>query len=215
MRRTWIYPLMFLLVGCTLNPITEPRRPNPENEPTMVPTAIAMEKPTYNVERGSVASQLFGSGLIAPVSAYQSRFPIDGRIDTLLISKGETVSAGDIIARLDTTSLEQSLVEAESAHNLAIEQLTMAQERRAGDLRRAEIAVELVRLQLDFAESQAGETPTDEEMVPIEELKLKLELAELGLSEIDSAVDSPRNSRVIWPRVAPRARSRPISLMRS
>lgn len=189
MRRILILPLLFLLAGCTLKPITEPRRPDPETEPTMVPTAIAIEKPTYIVERGSVASQLFESGWITPANPYQLRFPIDGHIDTLLASKGETVSAGDIVAMLDTSSLEQSLQVAESDLNLAGEQLAIAQERKATDLRRAEIGVELVQLQLDFAVVQAGETPTVEQMLAIEELRLELELAQLDLSEFDRVVD--------------------------
>ena len=192
-----ILPLLFLLVGCALQPITEPRRPDPENEPTMVPAAIAVEKPTYIVEHGSVTSQLTRSGRITPVDPNQSSFPIDGHIDALLAGEGDAVSAGDIIATLDTSILEQALQTAEADLNLAQEQLAIAQERKITDLRRAEIAVELVQLQLDFAVEQAGETPTAEQLLAIEQLALELELAQLNLSEIDSAVDPSFSSRVV------------------
>ncbi|MCB0017470.1 MAG: hypothetical protein KDE09_06735, partial [Anaerolineales bacterium] len=62
MRR--IFPLLLLamlIAGCALQPITEPRRPDPDTEPTIVPTAIAIEKPTYVVAHGPVSSQLFKS----------------------------------------------------------------------------------------------------------------------------------------------------------
>ena len=184
-----ILPLLFFLVGCALQPVTEPRRPNPENEPTMVPTAIAIEKPTYIVETGSVTSQLFKSGRITSVNQNQLSFAIDGHIATLLVDGGETVADGDSVAVLDTTMLEQSLQTAESDLNLAIEQLTIAQESKATNLRRAEIGVELIQLQLDFALNDAGETPSAEQILAIEVLRRELELAQLNLNEIDSVVD--------------------------
>ena len=188
--------LLFFLVGCALQPITEPRRPDPENEPTMVPTAIAIEKPTYIVAYGSVTSQLFKSGRITSVNQNQLGFAIDGYIATLLVEEGETINAGDNVAVLDKTTLEQSLQTAESDLNLAIEQLTIAQESKATNLRRAEIGVELVQLRLDFALEEAGETPTGEQLLAIEVLRRELELAQLNLSEIESVLDPSLSNQV-------------------
>ena len=191
-----ILPLLFLLVGCALQPITEPRRPDPETEPTIVPTAIAIEKPTYIVEQGSVTSQLFKSGRITPVNQNQLSFMIDGRIATLLVDEGETVSAGDVVVALDTAVLEQSLQVAESDLNLAREQLTIAQESKVTNLRRAEIGVELAQLQLDFAVAEAGEAPTAKQILAIEVLKRELELAQLNLNELDSAIDPSISNQI-------------------
>ena len=188
--------LLFFLVGCALQPVTEPRRPDPENEPTMVPTAIAIEKPTYIVAYGSVTSQLFKSGRITSVNQNQLGFAIDGYIATLLVEEGETINAGDNVAVLDKTTLEQSLQTAESDLNLAIEQLTIAQESKATNLRRAEIGVELVQLRLDFALEEAGETPTGEQLLAIEVLRRELELAQLNLSEIESVLDPSLSNQV-------------------
>lgn len=183
-------PFLLLLVGCTLQPITEPRRPNPETEPTMVPTTIAIEKPTYIVEHGSVSSQLIRSGRITPVDQQHLSFPINGQIETLPVSRGATVSAGDIVAALDTTLLEQSLQMAESELKMAQEQLTIAEAVKVVEQRRAEIGVELAQLQLDFAVEQAGETPTAAQLLSIEVRKRELELAELNLRQLDTVVDS-------------------------
>ena len=188
--------LLFFLVGCALQPVTEPRRPDPENEPTMVPTAIAIEKPTYIVAYGSVTSQLFKSGRITSVNQNQLGFAIDGYIATLLVEEGETINAGDNVAVLDKTTLEQSLQTAESDLNLAIEQLTIAQESKATNLRRAEIGVELVQLRLDFALEEAGETPNGEQLLAIEVLRRELELAQLNLSEIESVLDPSLSNQV-------------------
>ncbi|MEM7114198.1 MAG: biotin/lipoyl-binding protein [Chloroflexota bacterium] len=196
MRR--ILPFLFLLlVGCALQPITDPRRPNPETEPTIVPTAVTIQKPTYTVERGSVTSQLFKSGRIAPVEQNQLSFAIDGQIATLQADKGDIVAAGDVVAVLDTTGLEQALQTAVSDLTLAQEQITLAQENQATNLRRAEIEVELVQLRLDFAVEQAGEEPTAEQQLAIEVLTRELELAQLSLDELDSAVNPTLTNQVV------------------
>ena len=191
-----ILPFLFFLVGCALQPITEPRRPNPESEPTIVPTAIAIEKPTYVVERGSVSSQLFRSGRITPINQDQLSFTIDGRLSTILVNEGETVAAGAAVAMLDTAVLEQSLQAAESDLRLAQEQLTLAQESQATNLRRAEIGVEIIQLRLEHTVAEAGETPTTEQLLAIGELELQLELAQLTLNEFDSAIDPTLANRV-------------------
>ena len=155
----------------------------------MVPTAIAIEKPTYIVEHGSVTSQLIKSGRVTPVNQNQLSFTIEGRIGTLLVNEGEMVKAGDIVAVLDTAVLQQSLQATESELTLAQERLRIAQESKATDLRQAEIGVELAQLQLDFAVDGAGETPTPEQMLTIEVRKRELELAQLNLTRFDNAVD--------------------------
>lgn len=198
-RNFQILPLLFLLVlliGCALQPVTDPRRPNPEEEPTIVPTAIAIEKPTYIVERGSVASQLFKSGRVAPVNQNQLSFSIGGRIDTLMVGKGGAVGAGDAVAQLDTAMLEQALQAAESELKLAKEQLAIAQESKATSLRRAEIGVELAQLRLDFALDEAGEAPTAQQTLAIEVLNRELELAQLNLGEFNSADDPSFSNKV-------------------
>ena len=181
--------LLFLLVGCALQPISEPRRPNPENEPTMVPTAIAIEKPTYLVAYGSVTAQLFKSGRLTPIDQDQVSFVIDGHIAALFADVGEVVGAGETVAMLDTAVLEQALQVAESDLGLAQEQVAIAQENQAANLRRAEIEVELVQLRLDFALADAGATPTAAQTLAIEVLRRELELAQLNLDELDSDID--------------------------
>ena len=188
--------LLFFLAGCALQPITEPRRPDPESEPTIVPTAIAVEKPTYIVEQGAVTSQLFKSGRVGPVTQSQLSFMINGQVDTVLVGSGTVVDAGDVVATLSTAALEQALEEAEAALSLAQGQLSVAAENQAVDQRRAEIALELVRLQLDYAITAAGDMPTAEQSLAIGTLQLQLELAQLNLAEFDGAVDPTLASQV-------------------
>ena len=163
MRR--LYPFLILLVGCAFQPITDPRQPNPAEEPTIVPTAQSIEKPTYTVERGSVSSQLFKSGRITPVNQNELSFQIGGAIDQLLVEKGDLIDEGDVVARLDTVALEQMLQSAESDLSLAQEQLKLAQDSKETDLRRAEIGIELAQLQLDYLVGVAGDSPSAEQIL--------------------------------------------------
>lgn len=187
-----LIPLVMLLLGCTLQPTTDPRRPDPENEPTMVPTTIAVEKPTYEVQQGTVSAHFTKSGRITPVEQTGLGFAISGQLEQLHVSAGEEIQAGDIVATLDISSLEAALQEAETDLRLVQEQLTIAEEDRANDLRRAEIAVELAQLALDFAIEQAeegGEAPTSSERFAIEVKTRELELAQLTLTEFDRSID--------------------------
>ena len=181
---------LFFLTSCALQPITEPRRPNPAEEPTIIPTAISIEKPTYIVEQGSVTSELFKSGRVTPVNQNRLSFPLNGTIKTLFVEKGETVTAGDVVAVLDTTPLEQAQQAAESDLNLAREQLQIFQENKAGNPRQAEIGVELAQLQLDYAVAEGGDTPTAQQTLNIEVLTRELELAQLNL-DVVNRTDNP------------------------
>lgn len=189
MRRILPFLVLLFLTSCALQPITDPRRPDPAEEPTIVPTAISIEKPTYVVEQGSVSSQLFKSGRVAPVNQDQLTFAIGGTISQLLVGKDAIVNIGDVVAVLDTAALEQALETADSDLKLAKDQLALAEESKATGLRRAEIGVELAQLQLDYAVEEAGETPTAEQTLTLEVLRRELELAQLSFSELDRPLD--------------------------
>ena len=189
--------LLFLLTGCGLQPITEPRRPDPATEPTIVPTAIAVEKPIYSVARGSVTSQLFKSGRIVPIEQSRLSFALDGQIDALLVSSGDVVEAGDMVAMLDTSGLELALSSAETNLTLTQQQLTIAEENNATNLRKAEINVELAQLDLDFAIEEAGDSPTPIQTLAIEKRKRELELAQLNLRQFDVAVDPELANEIV------------------
>lgn len=162
----------------------------------MVPTAIAVEKPTYRVALGSVTAQLVKSGRIAPVRQDQLAFPLEGSLATLTVGKGDAVRAGDVVATLDTAALEQLLQAAEADLELAQAQLATAEENQAANFRRAEIGIELAQLRLDFAVAEAGAVPTAEEALTIEVLKRELELAQLDLGALQQGVDPLLSNQV-------------------
>jgi HlyD family secretion protein len=69
--------------------------------PTMVPTPIVAQKPTYTVERGDISKVLELRGRVVPVKQQDLFFGADGFVQEILFSRGDTVKAGDVIARLE------------------------------------------------------------------------------------------------------------------
>ena len=186
-----------MLVGCALQPITEPRRPNAANEPTPVPTAAAVEKPTYTVERGTVDAQLLISGRAAPVDQTGLAFSLDGQVIEVVVERNDKVAVGDPIARLDTSLLVQELQSAEASLFLAEAELSAVQQGNQVELRQAEINRDQIQLQLDYAVTQAGDEPTAEQTLAINLLTLDLERAELDLIDLNISLDPALEARVV------------------
>jgi multidrug efflux pump subunit AcrA (membrane-fusion protein) len=69
--------------------------------PTMVPTPIVAQKPTYTVERGDVSKVLELRGRVVPVKQQDLFFGAEGYVQEILFSRGDNVKAGDVIARLE------------------------------------------------------------------------------------------------------------------
>ena len=118
--------IILFLVGCSFQTISEPRRPDADNEPTPVPTAASVEKPSYIVERGDVNSQLIISGRVIPQKQSRLTFTSSGQIAEVLIAQNDQVTEGDIVARLDQSDLIGELEAAEARLNLIETQLNEA-----------------------------------------------------------------------------------------
>lgn len=189
MRKLTFLWLAFCFVGCALQPVSEPRRPDADNEPTPVPTAAVVEKPTYIVERGSVVSEFVVAGRVTPIQESRLIAPRAGQVAELFVARDEMVTAGDALLRLDTSALEQELAAAEAALTLAETQFSNATDAAETAVRRVEIRRDQIQLRLDYAIAQAGESLTLEESLAIDLLQLDLELAELDLAELEASVD--------------------------
>lgn len=70
---------------------------------------------TVTVERVSMSESVSIFGQVTPTEGLQLTYDIvDGRVLQVFVSKGQTVSAGDELVRLDTTATERLLHEAEA-----------------------------------------------------------------------------------------------------
>ncbi|MEM7117849.1 MAG: HlyD family efflux transporter periplasmic adaptor subunit [Chloroflexota bacterium] len=187
--RIFFLILLFVLAGCALESISEPRRFDPAQEPTPVPTSVAVSKPTYTVSRGTVTRELTLSGRVVPITELSLSFDMAGQIAEIFVERGQTVEEGELLAKLDTADFERDLVLAESALGTAQARLEAVETQIANERRRAEIRLEAVQIQLDYARSQVEEAATAAQERDIKLLELDVELAELALSELTAGPD--------------------------
>jgi len=92
------------------------------------------------VARGDLAISVSGSGNVEVSDEGKLAFSVGGRIDKIYVEEGDSVTGGDVLARLDTDDLELALTQAEVA--LTTQQVAIAQ---------AQVAVETAEYNLDEA----------------------------------------------------------------
>ena len=66
-------------------------------------------QPTSSIQRGSVSNKVSASGAIASIASQQIGFPKGAQIKEIDVKVGDTVSAGQVLARLDPFAFQQTL----------------------------------------------------------------------------------------------------------
>ena len=100
--------IFIAVVGVTALGFTAYQRVAAKNAAASVPTTE-----TAVVQRGDLAITLESSGsLLAPVQ-YSLAFSTSGKIAEVLVQEGQTVSKGDVLARMDDAALRIQLAQAE------------------------------------------------------------------------------------------------------
>jgi HlyD family secretion protein len=79
---------------------------------------------TYPIQRGNIASTVSATGSIEPESEVSLAFRSPGRVKDVLVSEGQAVQKGQLLAELETTDLTLAL--AQSKVGLAIAQAQLA-----------------------------------------------------------------------------------------
>ena len=152
--RLWLTSMLALLVllaSCSPGP----RSAQEEPEPTPIPTPIVPAAPTYVVQRGEVVRQIEFTARVAPVTEARLFFRSDGFVRAVHVAKGAAVKTGDLLAELETASLERGLAKAEHELKTAQEKLAEAEQKHQDDLARAELQLQLAKARLTAAQTQA------------------------------------------------------------
>ena len=154
---SWLSPLLLifsLLAGCAGGPAAA------EQTPTAVPTPVVAQKPTYTVQRGAVTRTLRLTGRAAPVQQQDLFFLVDGFVREVYAKRGDTVKAGDVLARLDepekyASDIANAQIELEKAkHDL--DQLN-----QNAPLEAAKAQLELVEAAQALKDAQRNRTKLD------------------------------------------------------
>ena len=86
------------------------------------------------VEKKSLARWLPVSGTVQPVHQATVKAKVSGDVRQVTVREGESVQAGQLLARIDTADLESKLIERQGALESAKAQLALAEKNRANSL---------------------------------------------------------------------------------
>jgi membrane fusion protein, macrolide-specific efflux system len=155
---TLLAVLTLLLAGCSAQPQVEESTPTPE------PTPVIPTKPTYKVQVGEVVRMLEFTARLVPVVEEELYFKVGGRVQSVLVQKGDEVEAGTLLASLET-----------GTSNV--------------DVRRAEINLEEAKLNRELFIMQANKF-SQEYPIYLKMRDYDVEVAQLALDEINAQVDT-------------------------
>lgn len=148
---------------------------------------------TVKVARGSIQATVNATGSIEPESQVSLSFRSAGRVSTVLVTAGQNVSKGQLLAELDTTDLALAL--AQSKVNLQISQAQLAKLETPADPRdilAAQAAVEVAQASVAGAEAQLASAEAGYRQIfvidPLSESQLTLNQASLRQAEINLKV---------------------------
>jgi HlyD family secretion protein len=157
---------------------------------TPIPTAPAVARPTYLVQRGDVQEILDFPARWQPRDQMQLSFEINGTVRRVNVKRNDTVTAGQLLADFQITDLENQLASAqldlESAQT-ALESGTTGSVQSVAD---AEIALANARLDLNKTKGGSPWTDLVSAKNGLESAKQDLENAQRSYDEAISHPDS-------------------------
>lgn len=160
-----------------------------EGEPTYVPTPVVPNKPIYEVTRGDITYERRYFGRITPIVSRELSFPIEGRVIETFVSAGDTVTVGDVLARLDISNLEIQLIDAQEELAVAQSILDSATNQLNFASQQQQLLLNRIQIQLDHALTTADTPPTPDQQLAINLLTIDRDLAILEMNVLDSGVD--------------------------
>lgn len=122
---------------------------------------------TARVERGSVTSTVSASGVLEPLTTVDVKSNAGGRVDMLAVDVGDSVTPGQLIAKIDPsdsqTAFNQAAADLSAADarlSQSKESLALQSEQSKSQIRQSEEALRSARARLAQAEAQAKVQPT-------------------------------------------------------
>lgn len=163
--------------------------------PTPLPTPIVPEKPTYVVEQGTVVNTLEFTGRVAPVLEQALFFKSDGFVAQVFMQRGDQVQAGDVLAQLEITDLQNQLAQANVALETAEIRLAQAEQEQQDALAEAAINREKIALQLQQQQVNANSATLVAAQIELENAQQRLADAEYELQKSLDRAWEPENLR--------------------
>ncbi|MDO8589639.1 MAG: efflux RND transporter periplasmic adaptor subunit [Armatimonadota bacterium] len=181
-RRRLLYIVIIPLILAAVLIIVLSRR---NHEETIIQTA--------SVERGTVTATVSANGVLQPLTTVEIKSNVGGQIVKLAVDEGDSVKAGQLIARIDPTdsltTFQQSradLAAAISKVDQAHQQLAMQHEQNTAQVESARQGLDAARAKLMQAQEQARAQP-ELTRASIGQAKSGLAAAEAALRQVRTA----------------------------
>jgi multidrug efflux pump subunit AcrA (membrane-fusion protein) len=166
---TAILIISVLVVGCQPDANEEPT-------PTPIPTSMVPDKPTYEVQRGTVENKEQFTARVSPVNEEALYFKKGGYVEVAYADRGDWVEEGTVLAELEIDDLLSQLALAQVDLESAQKQYALAEETHERSLFNAQTNLDVAELRLERARAQ---TPISN----LTSLKLAVEKAAESLEE--------------------------------
>ena len=159
---------------------------------------------TETVDRGEITAAVSAIGSIQPEARRTMAFRSAGEIDEVLVSEGDAVTSGQILARFDTQDMEIAVSQAELSVKTSELQLQKAEkgvEPKDDEVASAKSAIESAEAALDDLLGR----PTDEDkklaelnlvqaQLSVKTSELQLQKAEIGVEPKEAEVESAQSA---------------------
>lgn len=140
------------------------------------PTAVPAEEPQPSYE-----AMISVTGKVLPARWAELGFGAAGRVAEILVSEGQLVEAGQVLARLDTGELDAAILQAQAALQVAQAELARVQAgARPEEIRAAEAALQAAR---EGAQGAAAAVAVAEDSVAAAQATLASARAALALAQ--------------------------------
>lgn len=161
---------------------------------TPVPTAEIAAKPTYPVQRGSVADVFTFTGRWQPRDQMALSFPINGTVRQVNVQRGDAVKAGDLLADFDISDLENQLATARIQLETALSNVDTSATGGIESVENAEITLANARIALENTKNSSPWTSVASARVQLDSAEQSLESAERNYRDALSHPENPAST---------------------
>ncbi len=149
-----------------------------------VATASTAGVRTVPVRRGTLQVTVSASGSLEPIREIDLSFEVSGKVAEVLVDIGDTVKAGQVLARLDTSDLELSVRQAELSLQSAQAQLDSLKSPTTDTIKSAEAAYYSALAQYQSLKNSPSEETITAAKVQLEQARIALERAQAAYDRV-------------------------------
>jgi len=180
MKKKWVFiPLLFVLVGAGYAGWRWVQNRTANAAASVAASETTMQ--TAIVTRGTLRGTVEGSGNIDSVTSLNLAFESGGKVAEVLVVAGDTVQAGQPLARLETQDLEDAVTQAQI--NLTQAELQLAQTREGPD------TTDLAAAEASLKSAQAAYNELKPTAAELTQAQLALEETKLALESAQASYD--------------------------